>query len=251
MPLPWLVHRHDSFILCCYGLFGVVGTKSEKLYKEYCDPLFFETLKDVKSAKSKRGFGVFLLLCQYVFCLFSLNGDLWYALIIGNLVWSSWPKKPAVLRVLRQSTLSLYRKLSVCECVCVCVCVSLPACGWGFECVGICARERDRREALWSLLSVLQVLTVYICVNILSPVHLRATVNKQEPVLLIKALTVMASSFTVHLFIVDVWALKEWSRELLRSSHPEKHEMSLVPEVISFELNESEKGFSYSVIIGL
>lgn len=61
----------------------------------------------------------------------------------------------------------------------------------------------------------------------------------------------MASSFTVHLFILDVWALKEWSRELLRSSHPEKHEMSLVPEVISFELNESEKGFSYSVIIGL
>lgn len=249
MPLPWLVHRHDSFILCCYGLFGVVGTKSEKLYKEYCDPLFFETLKDVKSAKSKRGFGVFLLLCQYVFCLCSLNGDLWYALIIGNLVWSSWPKKPAVLRVLRQSTLSFYRKLSVCECVCVCVCHCLHV-DEDLN-VSVYVQERDRREALWSLLSVLQVLTVYICVNILSPVHLRATVNKQKPVLLIKALTVMASSFTVHLFIVDVWALKEWSHELLRSSHPEKHEMSLVPEVISFELNESEKGFSYSVIIGL
>lgn len=163
MPLPWLVHRHDSFILCCYGLFGVVGTKSEKLYKEYCDPLFFETLKDVKSAKSKRGFGVFLLLCQYVFCLCSLNGDLWYALIIGNLVWSSWPKKPAVLRVLRQSTLSFYRKLSVCECVCVCVCVSLPACGWGFECVGICARERQERGIVISPVCVAGTDCLHLC----------------------------------------------------------------------------------------
>lgn len=207
-------------------------------------PPFFETLKDVKSAKSKGGFGVFLLLCQYVFCLRSLNGDLWYALIIGNLVWSSWPKKPAVLRVLRQSTLSLYRKLSVCVCVCVCHClhVDVDLNVWVYV---------QERETLWSLLSVLQVLTVYICVNILSPVHLRAMVNKRKPVLLIKALTVMASSFTVHLFILDVWVLKEWSCELLRSAHPEKHEMRLVPEVISFELNESEKGVSYNVIIGL
>lgn len=246
MPLPWLVHRHDSFILCCYGLFGVVGTKSEKLYKEYCDPLFFETLKDVKSAKSKRGFGVFLLLCQYVFCLCSLNGDLWYALEILSEVAD---QRSLLCSVFSDSPLYLSTANSLCVNVSVCVCHCLHV-DEDLN-VWVYVQERDRREALWSLLSVLQVLTVYICVNILSPVHLRATVNKQKPVLLIKALTVMASSFTVHLFIVDVWALKEWSRELLRSSHPEKHEMSLVPEVISFELNESEKGFSYSVIIGL
>lgn len=43
---------------------------------------------------------------------------------------------------------------------------------------------------------VLQVLTVYICVNMLSSVHVRATFNKQKPVLLIKAPTAMVSSFT-------------------------------------------------------
>lgn len=160
MPLPWLVHRHDSFILCCYGLFGVVGTKSEKLYKEYCDPLFFETLKDVKSAKSKRGFGVFLLLCQYVFCLCSLNGDLWYALEILSEVAD---QRSLLCSVFSDSPLYLSTANSLCVNVSVCVCVSLPACGWGFECVGICARERQERGIVISPVCVAGTDCLHLC----------------------------------------------------------------------------------------
>lgn len=143
MPLPWLVHRHDSFILCCYGLFGVVGTKSEKLYKEYCDPLFFETLKDVKSAKSKRGFGVFLLLCQYVFCLCSLNGDLWYALEILSEVAD---QRSLLCSVFSDSPLYLSTANSLCVNVSVCVCVT--ACMWMriWMCGYMCKRETGERH---------------------------------------------------------------------------------------------------------
>lgn len=140
--------------------------------------------------KADIGFGVCLLLCQYVFSLSlslcSLNGDSWWALIIGSFVWSSWPKRPAVLCVFRQSTLSLYCKFSVW----MRERVLMPASVYGIcVCVRVCVCEGERKTSRRLSSSVVsQVLTVYICVNILSPVHVRATVNKQKPVLLIKAL---------------------------------------------------------------
>lgn len=87
------------------------------------------------------------------------------------------------------------------------MCVRVPASVYGcvYFCVCVCDREREKLCSLFS--SVLQVLTVYICVNILSPVHVRATVNKQKPVLLIKALAVMASSFTLFPLSLDVWVV--------------------------------------------
>lgn len=62
------------------------------------------------------------------------------------IIWSSWPKRPAVLCVFRQSTLSLYCKL--CVCVCKrdrerkkkCVCIYTCMCVW----VCVCAGERGR-----------------------------------------------------------------------------------------------------------
>ena len=68
----------------------------------------------------------------------------------------------------------------------------------------VCVYEGERKTSRRPSSSVVsQVLTVYICVNILSPVHVRATVNKQKPVLLIKALAAVASSFTSFPLLMD------------------------------------------------
>lgn len=104
-----------------------------------------------------------------------------------------------MLCVFRQSTLSLYCKFSVC--VNVCMCVHAFKCIW--MCILVCVWGDGEGDVAFSLFSsVLQVLTVYICVNILSPVHVRATVNKQKPVLLIKPPAVFASSFTLFPFFL-------------------------------------------------
>lgn len=86
------------------------------------------------------------------------------------------------------------------------MCATVHACKSIWICELVCARERERRrrDALSPLFLVLQVLSVYICVNMLSPIHVRAKVNKQKPVLLIKAFTVMVSSFTTFPIVLDV-----------------------------------------------
>lgn len=73
-----------------------------------------------------------------------------------------------------------------------------------YTCMCVWKRERERGKHCVPISSELQVLTVYICVNILSPVHVRAMVNKQKLVLLIKSFAVMAASFPLFPFLLDV-----------------------------------------------
>lgn len=90
---------------------------------------------------------------------------------------------------------SLYSK-SFCVRTCACFHPASIS-GRAHPCVRVWERETPR-----PLFYLLQVRTVYIDVNTLSPVHVRATVNKQKLVLLIKALAVMTSSFSLFAFLI-------------------------------------------------
>lgn len=125
-----------------------------------------------------------LLLCQCVF-LCSLNG--------GN------PVADQRGLLCSDSGQSYFRSL-VCVCLQVYTCVT-----W------------ERKHSV--LLPVLQVLTVYMCVNILSPVHVRATVNKHKLVLLIKGFAVTAASFTLFLFAGALGRVTMLSVKRQRLSH--------------------------------
>lgn len=154
--------------------------------------------------KADIGFGVCLLLCQYVFSL-SLSvlwmvtrDGLWSLEVLSEVA----DQRGLLCFVFSDSPLYLYTANSLCECVNVCSCLQVCM-GYVCACVCVCARERGRRRVV-SLPPLCRRYWLFTSVWIYS--HLSMCVQRsinRSLCFWLKPFAAMASSFTSFPLLMD------------------------------------------------